>query len=116
MGEATRYAEERWGSKSRAARLTKAGVQGLATTAGAGDQMSDLAQARTEFFDTVRAASILGKLPVRRIGFRTRHFLRMKAPWSRGARELPRSSAASRRTGASSATTPCCCSTCKATA
>jgi len=34
--------------------------------------MSDLAHARTEFFEAVRAASIIGKLPVRRIGFRTR--------------------------------------------
>ena len=71
-GEAHLYAAQRWGEKSRAARLTKANVPGLTTGAGAGDAMSDLAQARTEFFDTVRAASIIGRLPVRRVPFRTR--------------------------------------------
>jgi hypothetical protein len=72
-GEASRYAAARWGEKSRAARLTtKANVPGITTGTGAGDAMSDLANARTEFFDAVRAASIIGKLPVRRIGFRTR--------------------------------------------
>jgi hypothetical protein len=72
MGEAALYAAERWGEKAKATRVLKASVPGLVTSTGAGDAMSDLAQARTEFFDAVRAASIVGKLPLRRIGFRTR--------------------------------------------
>lgn len=79
-GEAEKYAKARWGEKSRAARISKASVPGLLTSTGAGDAMSDLANARTEFFDTVRAASIVGKLPVRRIGFRMRTLSQDEGP------------------------------------
>jgi hypothetical protein len=72
VGEAERYAEARWGVKSRAARIVKATVPGLATSSGAGDQIVDDEGAGAEFFDLVRARSIIGRLPVRRVPFRTR--------------------------------------------
>jgi hypothetical protein len=79
-GDGSSYAAGRWGETSRAARIAKASVPGLMTTTGAGDAMSDLAQARTEFFEAVRAASIIGRLPVRRIGFRTRQLTMDEGP------------------------------------
>ena len=72
VGEAEKYAEARWGKTSRAARITKAAVQGINTATGAGDQMVSDEGARGEFFDLVRAQSIIGRLPFRRIGFHVR--------------------------------------------
>jgi hypothetical protein len=80
MGEAVIYAEQRWGSKSRAALITKAGVPGLGTGTVAGTALSDLAGARTEFFEAVRAASIIGRLPLRRVGFRVRQLILDEGP------------------------------------
>ena len=80
VGEAEKYAKARWGEKSRAALLTKAGVPGLGTGTVAGAALSDLAGARTEFFEAVRAASIIGRLPLRRIGFRTRQLIMDEGP------------------------------------
>jgi capsid protein len=69
VGQAEKYAEARWGPKSRAARITKAAVPGLTTTAGAGAQMVSDEGARAEFFDLVRAQSLIGRLPLRRVPF-----------------------------------------------
>jgi hypothetical protein len=69
---AERYARSRWGTGSRAARLTaKAALPGLSTQADGGDQMVGDEGASAEFFELVAASSVLGRLPVRRIGFNT---------------------------------------------
>ena len=60
------------GKNRRPRRFARPPSPASSPSTGAGDAMSDLANARTEFFDAVRAASIIGKLPVRRVGFRTR--------------------------------------------
>ena len=72
IGNEGRYAENRWGDNSRAARVTKALVAGVNTIGGAGDQMVSDEGAAAEFFDLVRAKSIIGRLPLRRIPFYTR--------------------------------------------
>jgi hypothetical protein len=61
VGEAERYAEARWGTKSRAARITKAAVPGLTTGTGSGAQMVSDEGASAEFFELVRARSIIGR-------------------------------------------------------
>jgi hypothetical protein len=80
VGDAERYAEARWGVKSRAARITKANVPGITTGTGAGDQMVDLRGAAAEFFDQVRSRAIIGRLPVRRIPFLTRQLSMDEGP------------------------------------
>ena len=72
VGDAEKYASARWGPKSRAARLTKAAVPGLSTITGAGAQLVSDEGAAGEFFDLVRAQSIIGRLPLRRVPFHVR--------------------------------------------
>jgi hypothetical protein len=61
---AAEYAGKRWGADSRAARISKAAVPAATSGTGAGSAMvSTLGDAATEFFDVVRAASIIGRLP-----------------------------------------------------
>jgi hypothetical protein len=67
--EAIRFAESRWGERSRATLATKASVVGLYTAGDGGDQMVGDERASAEFFDLVRAQSIIGRLNVRRIPF-----------------------------------------------
>jgi hypothetical protein len=72
VGDTERFADARWGERSRAARILKANVPGLTTGTGAGSEMVSDEGAAAEFFDLVRARSIIGRLPVRRLPFRTR--------------------------------------------
>lgn len=67
--EAAGYAEARWGGASRATRITKAAVAGITTGGPAGDALASDEGAAAEFFELVRARSILGRLAVRRVGF-----------------------------------------------
>jgi hypothetical protein len=72
-GEAHSYAESRWGRTSKAAELiSKASVAGLNTVGGSGAQAISAEGAVAEFFDMVRAQSLIGRLPLRRVPFRTR--------------------------------------------
>ena len=66
------FAAKRWGENARVTRILKASVPGISTGTGAGDAMVDDAGVRAEFFDTVRAASVIGKLPLHRVPFETR--------------------------------------------
>jgi hypothetical protein len=64
---ADRYAAKRWGDNSRAAMLTKADIPALNTVQGSGAAVtagSSGATAVAEFMDLVRAASIIGRLPL----------------------------------------------------
>ena len=70
--DAERYAAARWGKGSRAVIATKAAISGLNTQAGAGEQIVSDEGASAEFFDMVRAQSIIGRLPLRRVPFLTR--------------------------------------------
>jgi hypothetical protein len=74
------YAARRWGEKSRAARVTKdigamlttkADLPAFNTQADGGAELfgSDGTTANAEFFDVVVAASVIGRLPVRRVPF-----------------------------------------------
>jgi hypothetical protein len=81
---AERYSERRWGSKSKAARVTKDLSTMLTVKAdlpafnlqtdGGGEILGvddgAAITARAEFFDVVVAASVLGKVPFRRVPFR----------------------------------------------
>lgn len=58
------YARERWG--------IKAALPALSVGAASGAQMVDTTVGDPEFFDLVRAASIIGRLPIRRIPFHVR--------------------------------------------
>jgi hypothetical protein len=77
---AGRYAERRWGTKSRAAAVTKdfgeiiqkadlPGFHLLQPGGGAELLGADGTTARAEFFDVVVAASVIGRLPFRRVPF-----------------------------------------------
>ena len=73
---AEEYAKNRWGSTSRAVTITKAAdMQG-----GAGDQMISDERPSAEFFDLVRARSIIGRLPLRRVPFRMRTLSMYEGP------------------------------------
>jgi hypothetical protein len=69
--EAKDYAEGRWGSNSRSVEiLAKAAVPALNVQQGTGDNLSGpTVGPNTELFDLVRAASVVGRLAVRRIPF-----------------------------------------------
>lgn len=71
---AAKYAASRWGENSRAAMLTKADIPAFGTIQGSGAAVTagtSGATAVAEFVDLVRAASIIGRLPLRRVPFRT---------------------------------------------
>jgi hypothetical protein len=80
IGECERYAESRWGSKSRVARVTKATIAGLTTQTGAGSEMVSDEGAAAEFFQLVLAKSVVGRLPLRRVPFRTRMLMMLESP------------------------------------
>jgi hypothetical protein len=71
-GEAERYAEQRWGEKSRAAVITKASVPHVGTNVPAGAALVSADPSPAEFFDLVRAQSVVGRLPLRRVPFYAR--------------------------------------------
>ena len=66
VGQAERYAAERWGRDSR---VCKAVLPALNTASAGGDQLVGDEGAAAEFFNVVRAATVLGRLPVRRLPF-----------------------------------------------
>ena len=77
---AEEYAKNRWGSISRAVTITKAAVAAVNTQGGAGDQMISDERPSAEFFDLVRARSIIGRLPLRRVPFRMRTLSMYEGP------------------------------------
>ena len=77
---AEEYAKNRWGSSSRAVTITKAAVATVNTQGGAGDQMISDERPSAEFFDLVRARSIIGRLPLRRVPFRMRTLSMYEGP------------------------------------
>ena len=69
--DAAQFAANRWGAKSRAAEITKAAVSGATTTAATQGLAFVNDSAAVEFFDVVRSQAVIGKVPFRRIPFRT---------------------------------------------
>ena len=70
------YAAQRWGPNSRVVRILteKANLPAINTQTNVGAQMVSDEGAGAEFFDLVRAQSIIGRLPLRRVPFYTRTF------------------------------------------
>jgi hypothetical protein len=77
LAEAERYAAQRWGAKSRAALITKADLPAHSTIEGSGSEIaygldgSSQVDANAELFDVIIAESVLGRIPWRKVPFRT---------------------------------------------
>jgi hypothetical protein len=75
---AERYAEKRWGDT--AGLRVKAALPAMNTQADGGASLISSESGASEFFDLVRAASVLGKLPVHRVPFYQRLLTQDEGP------------------------------------